>query len=665
MDSSKFLIVICSPRAAQSEWVCKEVQDFIDSGREEYIIPFIIDGEPYSKNPEIECYPKTLKALAGEKELLGININENGRDSAAVKVIARMFDVRFDSLWQRFRKSERKRRTTISLIIAFIVLLLMSLSYSFVRYKNSQQEIKMLNLNNSISEAETLSSQDKPLSAAHLLLSLINENRALSDEETNLLNVAIQNCTEKLVNSKCELIGVSKVINKETSMPKSSRSNCNYVFTHNEDDLYLFSKKKNDTVIIGNINDYPHPSNNWLSTDGNFLFLPSERDCLEGGVVNVYDLTNALVKYKINVKGSWYAEGNVLSIKPDNSKFLYHYGFRGESGIIEYGIDGKYKNLYTEYEKGDNVEALSAEYSPSGSLILLYERENDKNPIISIIDASSFDIVYTFDDLDFIKLKNIYWDKTCESDVVCMEDTLLAKTVLKYSWKINRDSKTIPQNKTLQSMCISNDGTLIAYSTIGDSVFIYNTQKSQITHKGKHNAYSMNFNNQGNYLCFVDAFGQTAELYNVFNKMIDNYLPIELSYNNNYHTGIVFSKDDETIIFKIGAVWGGISVWDLPNCKDIQTDLTGDSILFNNDYSKMISRGESDSDIFEFDFKTREKKKIQNYELSNYLLYEDNLDIKLSNNKLFYIRKSSDNNLKYGSNITSDSFFDLFDILVD
>ena len=50
LDSSKYLIVICSPRAAQSPWVCKEVQEFIDSGREEYIIPFIVDGEPHSKD---------------------------------------------------------------------------------------------------------------------------------------------------------------------------------------------------------------------------------------------------------------------------------------------------------------------------------------------------------------------------------------------------------------------------------------------------------------------------------------------------------------------------------------------------------------------------------------------------------------------------------------
>ena len=96
LESSKYLIVICSPRAAKSPWVCKEVQEFIDSGREENIIPFIIDGEPNSKDPDKECFPSALKSLSGERELLGINVNENGRDFAAVKVVARMFELKFD-----------------------------------------------------------------------------------------------------------------------------------------------------------------------------------------------------------------------------------------------------------------------------------------------------------------------------------------------------------------------------------------------------------------------------------------------------------------------------------------------------------------------------------------------------------------------------------------
>ena len=55
LDQSKFLIVICSPRSARAPWVKKEVQHFIESGKSKQIIPFIIEGTPYS-NDENECF---------------------------------------------------------------------------------------------------------------------------------------------------------------------------------------------------------------------------------------------------------------------------------------------------------------------------------------------------------------------------------------------------------------------------------------------------------------------------------------------------------------------------------------------------------------------------------------------------------------------------------
>lgn len=51
LNRSKYLIVICSPRSAKSPWVSKEVQHFIDQGRENYIIPFIIGGTPNASIP--------------------------------------------------------------------------------------------------------------------------------------------------------------------------------------------------------------------------------------------------------------------------------------------------------------------------------------------------------------------------------------------------------------------------------------------------------------------------------------------------------------------------------------------------------------------------------------------------------------------------------------
>ncbi len=124
LENSQYLIVICSPRAAQSEWVGKEVQSFIEMGRIDKIIPFIVGGAPYSENVEEECFPLSLRKLPKEQELLGVNINEMGRDAAAVKVVASMFGLQFDELWQRQEREKRRRRSWIisASIIGFLVM---------------------------------------------------------------------------------------------------------------------------------------------------------------------------------------------------------------------------------------------------------------------------------------------------------------------------------------------------------------------------------------------------------------------------------------------------------------------------------------------------------------------------------------------------------------
>lgn len=122
LKQSKFLIVVCSPNSAKSPWVNKEIQTFIDLGREDRIIPFIIDGTPFSDNEDTECFPPALRSLKGEKELLGINIKELSRDAAAIKVVARMFGLKFDMLWQRYEREKKKKRwITIGGVLLFAI----------------------------------------------------------------------------------------------------------------------------------------------------------------------------------------------------------------------------------------------------------------------------------------------------------------------------------------------------------------------------------------------------------------------------------------------------------------------------------------------------------------------------------------------------------------
>lgn len=141
LQQSKFLIVICSPNSAKSPWVNKEIQTFIDLGREDRIIPFIIDGTPFSDNEETECFPPALRSLRGEKELLGININEMGRDAAAVKVVARMFGLKFDALWQRYEREKKRKRWM--LVGGLLLFALVSLGIGgYIAYQNTQLKEK-------------------------------------------------------------------------------------------------------------------------------------------------------------------------------------------------------------------------------------------------------------------------------------------------------------------------------------------------------------------------------------------------------------------------------------------------------------------------------------------------------------------------------------------
>ena len=143
LDASQYLIVICSPNSAKSEWVSKEVQHFIYTGRLDHIIPFVIDGIPYidsqiaaGKNPVgEECMPKSLIEFTNrhpEKELLGIDYRENGSEGSVMRIISQMLGISFDEIWNR--QARRKRSEFTALTSAAIAVLLI-LGYMFIPIK--------------------------------------------------------------------------------------------------------------------------------------------------------------------------------------------------------------------------------------------------------------------------------------------------------------------------------------------------------------------------------------------------------------------------------------------------------------------------------------------------------------------------------------------------
>ena len=135
LEQSKYLLVICSPRSAQSPWVGAEIDTFVELGRRDRIIPIIVEGRPYSGDPATECYnPSLLKHfphsddINEDREILGVNIHEEGsgsaymkRERAVMQVVSRMLNVSFDRIWQR-QKRRIIRRAVYATIGTLLVL---------------------------------------------------------------------------------------------------------------------------------------------------------------------------------------------------------------------------------------------------------------------------------------------------------------------------------------------------------------------------------------------------------------------------------------------------------------------------------------------------------------------------------------------------------------
>ena len=94
LEKSNYLIVVCSPYSAKSKYVNDEIEYFIKIGRLYKIIPFIVAGEPHSKD--------------ASHELLGIDLTKFGSREAFLRIIATLLKLDLDNFISRVIKERRK-----------------------------------------------------------------------------------------------------------------------------------------------------------------------------------------------------------------------------------------------------------------------------------------------------------------------------------------------------------------------------------------------------------------------------------------------------------------------------------------------------------------------------------------------------------------------------
>lgn len=112
----------------------------MEQGKTEMLFHLLLMEVLSQKIQLMNLFPKALHELPSEQEILGANINEMGRNAASVKIVARMFNLHFDVLWQRHEREQKiRRRLVVGLSLLAVVLTLIIAGVIF--YQNRMMQI--------------------------------------------------------------------------------------------------------------------------------------------------------------------------------------------------------------------------------------------------------------------------------------------------------------------------------------------------------------------------------------------------------------------------------------------------------------------------------------------------------------------------------------------
>jgi len=152
LQQSRYLIVICSPDAAQSRWVEEEVRAFKGWHGRDHIIALIARGAPNATDhgrAEDECFPQSMRfdvnaanvRVQVEPIAADLRPEGDGRERAFLKIVAGLLGLGFDDLYQREKRRQKRRQKMLAAAAILALAGIGATWWSIARIGQSQKQI--------------------------------------------------------------------------------------------------------------------------------------------------------------------------------------------------------------------------------------------------------------------------------------------------------------------------------------------------------------------------------------------------------------------------------------------------------------------------------------------------------------------------------------------
>lgn len=318
LKDSHYLIIICSPNAAQSMWVDNEIIEFKKMYGESKVLAIVVDGEPNATDkPHFfditeEAFPHSLKykvnsfgnvtsertePLAADARKIG-----DGKERAKIKLIAGLIGVGFDDLWQR-----EKRRKRLTLLINTIIIMIFFglLAYAFIQYKEIALQNKL--------SAQTLAQ------SGYKELQRKNCNKAYKNYSDSLKKYPLmQSLLGEHISSECKIDSIETTTPINCTVTHFINVNNDFLTVCDNRELQLlkYDQNKNITQVVANTTISNTIFN--ISYDGNSSIILSTKDDSIWPDTHIYRCDTNTLKCKDVIKIDNIVNAKVFPLNADD-----------------------------------------------------------------------------------------------------------------------------------------------------------------------------------------------------------------------------------------------------------------------------------------------------------------------------------------------------------